>query len=1266
MSEDLSKLFKELDHHDPHFRQNAVRFLSLKFIKEFSILKPEQRNKIIDGLIKKLDKTEDSIEVKGVTVREFGKMAKILKEEETIKVFSKIVSFITDPTIEDKDIYVLCVKELLKEMNASSCHVVGKTIIPNIVFGIASEHKNIKELCFDAFNDYILKFNFILIKDSEGLIDNKEYIYKQALANLDSDSMTLRKITSLFIGSFSTILKKDLLTSLLNELLNMISNSTDNKKKSIYFAALSGIAKNTASKHAIFFNIAFPIIFNIASIEFLHSNNNSTDEYDSANELVESVLNLLDIYTLKISNIVKPNLRVIINRLSELIFYDPNYSYDNKQESEAMEVENEYEGYDDYMYQGYEDYNIDSEDSSWRVRRAAINCISSIVRSRVTLDKDLSAKILEDLIVAFREREENTKLNALSCVNDLLKSFIVEENLDFKTFNQIIPSRENKEENTEILSFNKKTSSATNKKEIIKNLVEKLNVELKTNNSSHKIQLLKIISSIAALEPLYLLNHLSSISELLESSFKASSENSLLIVKIFFKVLKSLAFGLEFSDRPEEFDSHYPHIIHFIKLGFNHNFYKVNIETTNTITMLISVLSTSNEHHENKDLIAKWNNYIKKYIEEIYNILLPKFKLNDLDQDQKLSLVVSFGNLVMFFGNYLSTSQLSTIFDIFYEKNENTNLSSLIFTIVIKTMKAQKLDISPYIKKYLDYVLNHSLKFNIQIQHLALEFILTILKYSPDLIVKQKLDFIVTLNETMLSTANEESLIPFIFEILKRLYTLVDFKGNKDIIESTLLKSIDIFNNKPDYYCSQFFEFVEISVENIMIFDSQMANIILKSVLDIKSTVCNLNKAKCIAIISNINKKSDQVVAIYLDQISKDGIAVDQAKWFLLCIGEICLKSDNSFTNVYEFIEKKLISAHEDLKPSYAACLGKVSVSNIQLFIKNLVKVKKELVGFYFISVRESLTHLAEMNHKDQEKFANISVLKELFDFLISHSTHQEEQVRLLSGESLGLLALVREEMLVELISSLKSNDENKIVVALYSLKYVFSTKKYNENQLKEAVDILIANLDSNNIKAKTMAYSSLVNFTYNYINVLRNDPDKLNTIFQSFENNYKPNPDLVEVIDLGGGVKIKNDKGNTIRKSIFSILKIFFEQIPEKMKFEFSIMLILEGLKDNDEIQSISSSCLNKLSTMSPNAFISVIDPIIEIFYNRFKNLNSTTNNENNSKKLISFCDESQRFISNVVIVNEIDENPKLNEFKYEVEVFVKNFKREQDDKNN
>jgi hypothetical protein len=64
--DDLNKNLKELTNYDPHFRYNSVKALSQYFIDNINSIKEDDKNKIVNGLLSRLEVKEDSLDVKGI------------------------------------------------------------------------------------------------------------------------------------------------------------------------------------------------------------------------------------------------------------------------------------------------------------------------------------------------------------------------------------------------------------------------------------------------------------------------------------------------------------------------------------------------------------------------------------------------------------------------------------------------------------------------------------------------------------------------------------------------------------------------------------------------------------------------------------------------------------------------------------------------------------------------------------------------------------------------------------------------------------------------------------------------------------------------------------------------------------------------------------------------------------------------------------------------------------------------------------------------
>lgn len=1211
MDDELQKLFKDLSNYDPHFRQNSVRFLSQKYIKEHDILKDDIKDKIIDGLLSKLDIKEDSLEVKGATVREFGKMAKLLKEKEVIQIFSKIILYITDEKAIGKDIFVSCIKEILKKMHYDSCYTVGNTIIPTLKKGINSNNLVIKELCFDTFNDYLTTFNFVLIKENDSLISNKKEIYSSAINALKTDSVTLKKICSNFIGNLSLILKKDAYNDLISLLIKEIINDSSSLQKISYINSLSAIIKNTSSKQADYIPKILEIIFKYCNEKFLSSSMSSTEEYDHANELVEACLNILELYVMKNPKYLLSNIEKIIEILISLIKYDPNYNYNNESQSNQVIENQDYDEYYDYY-----DYNVYSnDDSSWKVRKSSVKVVLSLIKSRIEINKVQTIQLLENLSECIREHDENTKLEIINCISAYLKSFIIEED------NLLV----------------KKISYLNLISSIIDFLIEKISLDIASSGSQLNIKIgyIKILISIGLVDASKAILFINSNSNSLLSLFKESNEAGLIVIQFFNKTLQTTYYFKEIQIINDC-------LIDFIKKGSEHDYYKIQSESFNLCSSYIKTISNNSSNKETHDFES-----IPKITHELYNIILSKLKINDTDQEMKYSVIASAGNLVLYLGVYINQSELSQVFSLFYEKRNNDNIRSWIFTWIINILKGNSfINIDEDMSIFIELLIDSLPKYTLKSQYQSLE-----LMYYITLNCKKSMSkFIQGIDNCLKQLIKEESLLELIYSILDFIY--INNKINENIIVNNIKNTLQLLKelNKPAN--KQIFQFLS---NSIGIINKDTVSQLLDQYSSFENM--NLNKAKSISIISKMINKHNQVSDSYISTIKtilSNNKVIDNEnekviKNCLVCIGELSLIPSFDSVKVFEYLSNIIVCLPDKFKHNISLCIGKVSISCLNKFYDYILSMKKDKdnTAFEYISIRECFYELTQNKYNIDNKCI-IDILKYIVN---NEFSLYDDKLKSITGEIVGYAALISNDYLQIFKEYLESSDENIKSLALIGLKYIFSDKKYTNQEIDFLVNPLLNSISSTSLKIRQSGFYSLSDFAFNYPSVIR-DKKLINQLWDIFKINAKSDESLIETVDLGGGIKIKNDKGHAIRKAIQLTVKIIIDKIPDKIIVPSTLEILIIGLKDIEDIQTICISSLKKLSSFAKDALCQDIETIIEIFMEKLKVLLEAEKNivdENLKSKL--FILEVSELISDLSKVEQISENAKFNEFKTKIE---------------
>jgi cullin-associated NEDD8-dissociated protein 1 len=108
----------------------------------------------------------------------------------------------------------------------------------------------------------------------------------------------------------------------------------------------------------------------------------------------------------------------------ELLRYDPGYDY------EAGADGSEEEGWGSDYEEAEEDKYDEDDSSSWKVRRAAIRVIHSIVKTRLDFQGEVFSKYGALLIGQFKERTDDVKIEILNTVQSLLESTVQDTHAD--------------------------------------------------------------------------------------------------------------------------------------------------------------------------------------------------------------------------------------------------------------------------------------------------------------------------------------------------------------------------------------------------------------------------------------------------------------------------------------------------------------------------------------------------------------------------------------------------------------------------------------------------------------------------------------------------------------------------------------------------------------------------------------------------------------------------------------------------------------------
>ncbi|KAJ8901553.1 hypothetical protein NDN08_003762 [Rhodosorus marinus] len=261
-----------------------------------------------------------------------------------------------------------------------------------------SKHHGIRVDSLELLRDMLAKFQSPMAQFYDD-------IARELLGMIDA-TQAIRRKAAACIATLSTVCSSELLATILSELIDPLSNqtmSTDKLSNRIQYVGT--ITKSSAHKmEPEHLSIAMDVIF--SSMADLGS-----DDLD----FFEACLLTLESIAAKNPSEFLKKLDPALELLTRCAKYDPNY----------MDGGDDVEDDDESMFDEDSDngllYESDDDDMSWKVRRAALRCVRTIVWSRI-MPVDVMYNTLGLLLLSrLREREENVRVDLYATFADVLK-----------------------------------------------------------------------------------------------------------------------------------------------------------------------------------------------------------------------------------------------------------------------------------------------------------------------------------------------------------------------------------------------------------------------------------------------------------------------------------------------------------------------------------------------------------------------------------------------------------------------------------------------------------------------------------------------------------------------------------------------------------------------------------------------------------------------------------------------------------------------------
>jgi cullin-associated NEDD8-dissociated protein 1 len=1160
------------------------------------------QKKVCQAFLKQLE--DQSIDVQGNAVKCLAKIVCKFQEQQIGEVLAKLSQLVLDGKPEVRDIYATCLKGLLTELPSSCSGLACQNVLPKMLHGITSHPSvEVKEECTDVFHDFLKRFG-----DNRVMQWSDQENMATSLLNLLKPKQyksSLRKKVIACIGALSSVLADRQLDSLMRTLLSDVRSASTKAEKQKCIQCISTVSRNVGFRIGQHLRDIAPLFLQIVNqATESDATMDGSMEPEKDHEIVENCLNAFESFVLRCSKEIDPHLEELCNLILYLIAYDPNF-YNTGDEDAAMD-----DGFDEFDDDGLVD--SDDDDSSWKVRRAALKVLAAMLKGLPDKLRDLYSKFAQPLIARFQEREESVKLDVFTTFAEMAQAAVIKSQSAVSSAQPVSPVVIAEGIlDVERLPPPKERPAAENLCSILPNCVTQLNKQLRSKSLKTRQGALSLLRVLAETLPQHLEPNLPSVKDELFRSMKESNSSMRLDALITVRQLT------EHFANANIYQQMAPTLCPLLLQCCNDSYYKSIAQSLRCIGVYVYPL---------RPTVANASAQLTEMV-PVFEVLRVKMMATDIDQEVKESALECFGHLMACVGDLPAfQTALGNCLPPFVERVKNEVTRSIAIK-ALKTMCISKVQISAlqsvlhslggqlssylsqnsraFRQQCLDTLVNLVKKYG---SHMPVETRMQILTdivpfvtdtdlYITELCV-QVADQI--LETTGMAPAVIEKCVPAVMNVCR-----------SPLLQGGALDSILHFLSRVAQHRAHCpFERLRQELSDT----SVVANSQAQAQRHVIGTL-----AKGLASVISASEKDvqEQAVRHFLSAVQDCPAApgpeqVQQCELALLALGETGKYMDLSGTPGFcDTLLKQLQSSQDEVRLAAALALGYATVGAMGTLLKVVIDnvqqagstAKGQKTQYLLLtSLREVIAiGVAKKTPGDRSLAEHLKPhVPRVLPILSQYADSTEESVRNVVSESLGHLLMVDQEAVLQtLVPLLASKDKEtwKVRAAAVSAIRFAAAKHCSAETLTPLKEPLLACLGDEELQVRKSALHSVnvVCRSATCGEILRQHTDM---IFERLKEDSKQKPELIREVDLGP-FKHKVDDGLPLRKIAYLVCTSLLAAYPEQVASPGLIDLVLQGLADNEDVQVICCQLLQDLCSWSFALFriIGRIGDLVEPF---------------------------------------------------------------------
>ncbi|OMJ83293.1 hypothetical protein SteCoe_15817 [Stentor coeruleus] len=1175
----VEHLLKEAKDYDPDKRYMAANDLCAELLKDQEPIEGALVKQICSVFLTQLD--DISIDVQGNAVRCIKKIISKIQETQVSEVIGKLGDCLKNGKEEFRDIYATCLKGLISDVPESYANVVCDTMMPILQSCILGGNPNVAEEALEILTDLVRKFPSQLHTNA----DRTDLV--NGITNLlINPKSSIKKKSISCIGAVSMILPLTQLQTLVAMVIRNVSNR--NQKLNVYswVQALGAISRSVGEKLTKDLRVLFEILSGYCETSGLDLES-STIETDY--ELIETCLNAIECLVKRCAKDISEYIPKVMALVLNLSTYDPNYSY----------VEAEEEVDDDWgSDENDSDYGNPADDSSWKIRRAALNIMDAVIKSRPEILSGYYTPIVESLVKGFKEREENVKLDVFRTFSTLIKSVVIGD----------IDSLQGEE----LPTLLRTRSSAEVFQDLLPMIVQEVSRELGSKSIRTRQAVTSFLVDLSLSYPLSLSDNLNLIQPGLVKNLEDMANstlriNTLMICKRIFRGNSPNNIHLCYAMLPQ------------IQAAVRDSYYKITAEALKLIGNIVKVLPNET-----------------RFILEVFPLVLEKLSFTDIDQEVKQATIYSTATIISAASNHLQANSVKKAMELITDRLKNEVTRGACLKAWIKISQSHHLPAidSPLLKSLCDELQGLLKKSLRSLKLSTLDALMAIAKsYNcPNqscLSILADLPGLIGENDLHLSQSSLSLIEIFVTKGIRPAEDTLNslIKSMHGLAISALAQGGALSS-----LCLTYKSFVQ----HLRLSPNTLIEQLLKTISQQRKSL--ENSAHCIAAICQATPASftQGFITTLLNNVKAKN---ESSNISALCIGEIGITQDLSrVPNIAESLTELFESKIEETKVCASVALGKLAVGNLERFLPLIFSEFSVEAHRYLLlnSIEEVITYKSE--HM-------APYISQILPVLFENAERSEENVRNISAECLGKLVSVSPDKIIPRISEkIHTGSLYCKTTMVSSIKYTAHLKIHGYSEYMERIlPQILECLSIADVNLRRACLISLNSIAHNSPSALKHN---FHLVCEKVFAETVMKQELIKKVDLGAFTHV-TDEGLPIRKAAYGVIETFIEQLPEKIDANRVLDHVIQGLDDSsDEVQMLCHQLLSKLMHWASGAVAGNLNTIITHIRKNVEKNHKLLNSKQEVERATDVLRSALRCVEKVETQIEVESSVPFKEF--------------------